>query len=306
MSTANDLPLAALRVFDVAARTMSFQRAAQELELTPSAVSHQIQKLERRLERRLFVRGRRGVELTDVGRAYASEVIASFDRLRTATARIDHERAALRLSAAPVFAHKYLLPNLDDFERHHPSVRLRVDVGLTLADLARNEADVGVRFGKGEWPGLFCTRLLPIEAGVVCAPHHLDVAATAAQVAEGVVLGISATPGAWAQWFAAAGAPRLRPRREVSFDALGPVLEAAREGRGAALVPLALVEDDLASGRLVQIGTVTVRPPNLGYHVVCRDGEQRTPNVRALLTWLLNIVARAGRERSRSRVTMPR
>ena len=285
----SQLPLTAIRAFEAAARHRNFKLAADELRLIPSAVSHQIRQLELLLQRPLFERGRRGVELTAVGAELAGSAVEAFDILRRAAARAIANPALLRLSAPPVFARHFLLPHLHDFERRWPEVDLRLEVSLALADIARGQADVGIRFGEGPWSGLSCERLLEAKVGPVCSPMLMPVDAPIEALEDQTVINIALQRDGWARWLSAAGRPALRPRRELWYDSLASAIDAARDGVGVALAPGIFVKQDLASGHLVAPYATLLAIPS-AYHAVCRRGEEELGNIRACLRWLREAV----------------
>lgn len=283
------LPLAAVRVFEAAARHGNFKAAADELHLTPSAVSHQVRQLENLLQRRLFERGRRGVELTAAGCDLASSAIEAFDILRRAAARAIADPAMIRISAAPVFARRFLLPSLEEFERARPEVDLRLEVSLSLVDIVRGEADVGVRFGSGDWAGLWAHKLLDIDIGPVCSPGLMPAGSNAEVIASRTIVSVALERDGWRRWFIAAGRPDLRPRRELWYDSLASALDAARDGVGVALAPRVFVAAEVRAGTLCAPSDVTSRSPS-AYYAVCRKGEEDIGNIRAALAWLRRCV----------------
>lgn len=285
----HQLPLQAIRAFEVAARLDSFKAAADELGLTPSAVSHQVRLLERHVGCRLFDRGRRGVMLTAAGVEFAGPITAAFDLMRGASVRLMGDPATIRVSAVPVFARRWLLPSLASFERHNPGMTLRVDVSLAHVDIAGGDADVGIRFGLGAWPGLHAEKLADVEACPICAPSVLGAGASLDAIAEATLVSVTAAPGAWLAWFTAAGRPDLAPQREMHCESLASALEAARDGVGVVLAPSMFVETELQTGALVQPHPAQISAGS-AYYLVCRQGEQDMPKARRVLRWLSDIM----------------
>ncbi len=173
-------PLHALRAFEAAARHLSFARAAVELNLTPSAISHQIRHLEESLGRRLFERRHRGLELTAVGRVYFPLVRGAFEQLAQATVLIGGTgpelRNVLTISCMPSFAMVWLIPRLPAFQAAHPAIEVRLDTSSRFVDFARDGIDVGIRFGTGQWPGVAAEFLFSETLFPICAPALIAVA----------------------------------------------------------------------------------------------------------------------------------
>lgn len=286
------LPLSALRAFEAAARHLNFKATAEELGITTSAVSHQIRALEQHLEYSLFNRGPRGVELTSTGQEYASEIIEAFDLIRNAHAKLTSGQSIVRLSSAPVFARTFLLRQLDRFEETHSKIDLRIEVSLALANILRNEADIGIRFGNGRWPGLFSEKILDVKIVPVCSPSVLPVSRLPNEIAKHTLISFKLTEGSWESWFDAIGKPMPKLRREVWYDSLTAVLDAARDGHGIALAPTVFVQEDLESGRLVMVDAEAIPAWNGAYYLVCRKGEEELSRIYQTRLWLRNAVRR--------------
>jgi LysR family glycine cleavage system transcriptional activator len=287
-----NVPLSALRVFEAAARQLNFKATAEELGLTPSAVSHQIRALEQHLECNLFSRGPKGVELTSNGQEYALEIIEAFDLIRNANAKLISGQTIVRLSAAPVFAQTILLRQLDDFEETHSKIDLRIEVSLVLANILRNEADVGVRFGNGRWPGLFSEKILDVKIVPVCSPKILLESGFPENITKHTLLSFKLTEGSWDSWFSMNGKPMPKRYREVWYDSLSAVLDAARDGHGVALAPTIFVREDIENGRLVFADSEVLPAWNGAYYLVCRKGEEELSRIYQTRLWLKKAVER--------------
>src|SRR5262249_13582981 len=170
-------PLHALRAFEAAARHMSFAAAAEELSLTPSAISHQIRHLEERLGRRLFDRKPRGLALTPLGQLYFPLVRSAFEQLVQATSLVGgvgpDQQKVLTISCTPSFAMAWLIQRLPSFQAAHPEIEVRLDTSTRIVDFARDGVDVGIRFGLGHWPGVVAERLFGETLFPVCSPALL-------------------------------------------------------------------------------------------------------------------------------------
>jgi len=249
-----DLPLNALRSFDAVARHLSFSRAAEELGVTHGAVSRQITSLEERLGRKLFDR-KVGVALTEVGRQLFEGVAPAFDRMAATLERCGQPdvRGVLRVNAPPTFTMKWLIPRLSGFQRRHREVDLRLSTGTgALQTLKMNEVDVAIRrLGASpvETPG---SPFLSGALVAVCAPELLErhPIASPDDVAHHPLVEAATGTVGWTEWFTRAGSTVPAWTRFVRFEEMFFALQAAQDGLGVALIPSALVVDDLAAGRL--------------------------------------------------------
>lgn len=295
-------PLNALRAFEVSARHHSFTRAAEELFVTPAAVSQQVRQLEEILGYRLFERGGKALELTAAGAQLLPGIRDGFDRLADAVQRADglDQRQSLRVSVAPSFAAKWLLPRIDAFAERHPEIDLHVEASMVLADLRRDEVDAAIRYGAGQYPDLVVERILAEEVVVVCRPDVITAARPLASPADlrfhtllhdGSIDNDQTCPS-WEMWLRAAGVEDVEAQRGPRFNQSSLVLEAALLGRGVALAKAALAEADLAAGRLVRpLGRGL--PVAFAYYLATTEVKARDPRVLAFRTWLLEQSAAA-------------
>jgi LysR family glycine cleavage system transcriptional activator len=288
--------LNALRVFWAAARHGSFVKAASELHVTPSAVSLQVRQLEDELGLKLFERTARGLALTASGQRLLPDVASAFERLQDSFSALNeqaHGGAMLTVSAAPSFATKWLLPRLSGFLAKHPDIEVSLKATVELADFDRSEADLGIRYGRGNYPGLVTELLLREMVFPVCSPELIggkERLTTAALLAATTLLhddssGESeATPG-WKMWLLAAGIDGVDWRKGSHFDQSALAIEAAAGGLGVALAPAVLVEQDLASGRLVRLDSAELSEPFAYYLVYPADRKDRD-GVKSFRAWL--------------------
>jgi len=280
-------PLTALRAFHAAGRHLSMKAAAEELLLTPSAVSHQVRALERQLGLDLFVRGHRSLSLTAEGRDYWELLDRAFAEIARGTERLTAgRRPRLRISALPMIADALLLPRLGALQAALPDVEIALDTANRLADFARDPVDVAIRFGRGGWPGLASEVLLPLTFTAVCAPAVAARLSGVADLAGEVLIQHSAKPDGWREWLAAAGHPGLAPRAELAVDSLQAALSAAAQGLGVAYAPL-----ELADLRGLALPFPGLRVAGYAYHLVCRPEDRGRPDVAALRDWLRDAVA---------------
>ena len=285
-------PLTALRAFDAAARHMSFAMAAQELNVTPAALSFQIKSLEEHLNAPLFKRLNRAVELTEAGRALAGDAKAAFETLtngwRAAQRTQDHR--SLTITAGPAFTTKWLAPRLFEFAREHPEIDLRFSASLRLMDFARDDIDVAIRFGYGPDPGLYSMPLTeewvtPVMLPELAAQYPRPENLTQAVLIIDESINFLNRPTDWAAWSSAAGIASLVPAGP-RFSQADHALDAALAGIGVALGRRALVIKDLADGRLVApYGTVL--KTGARFRFLCQEGaETRTP-IDRFKRWML-------------------
>jgi LysR family glycine cleavage system transcriptional activator len=287
-------PLNALRAFEAAARHLNFSRAADELAVTPGAVSQQIQNLEDYIGSALFKRTPKGLLLTDGAQTALPALREAFDRLAEAasllTAGTDGRR--LTVSVAPSFAAKWLMPRLGRFEEAHPEVDVWISAGMELVDFASGEVDLAVRYGTGRYPGLEVTKLMAETVIPVAAPALLAQTPLAAErdLAAHTLLH-DGSPDAdescpdWPMWLAARGVKGVDGARGPRYNQSSLVIEAAINGRGVALAKRTLAQADLDAGRLVApLGAPT--EVDFAYHLVHPKAKARLPQVKAFAAWI--------------------
>jgi LysR family glycine cleavage system transcriptional activator len=287
-------PLNALRAFEAAARHLNFSRAADELSVTPGAVSQQIQNLEDYVGVALFKRTPKGLLLTDPAQIALPALREAFDRLAEAasmlTAAVDGRR--LTVSVAPSFAAKWLVPRLGKFETLHPMVDVWISAGMELVDFNSGEIDIAIRYGSGRYPGLEVQRLMQETVMAVASPGLLETQPlNELEDLKGQILLHDGSPDAdescpdWTMWLAARGVRGVDGSRGPRFNQSSLVIEAAVGGRGVALAKRALAQADLDSGRLVapfQIATAV----DFAYYLVFPKTKGRLPQVKAFVAWL--------------------
>jgi LysR family glycine cleavage system transcriptional activator len=288
-------PLNSLRAFEAAARHLSFTRAAEELHVTPAAISHQIKALEDHLGVKLFRRLSRAVLLTEAGQACVAGLSDAFDRMAVALERLRAQECSgsLTVSTSPALAAKWLVPRLERFQQLHPEIDVRVSAAMRLVDFAREDVDVAIRYGPGSYPGLLAELLLTNEVVPVCAPALVEGARplrTPQDLRHHALLhdDTSTSDGAypnWPMWLRAAGLEDIDPSRGPRFDYPGLVLDAAAAGRGVALALSTVAAADLAAGRLVTPFAVAAPTP-FAYYVVCPEATAERPKVAAFRRWL--------------------
>jgi LysR family glycine cleavage system transcriptional activator len=285
-------PLNALRCFDIAAKHLSFTKAAAELNVTHSAVSHQIKALEEWLGAPLFRRINRGLVLTDAGQAYLKPVRDSFERLGEATRRLRvRERSGpLTVSVMPSFAAKWLVPRLRGFRERHPDIDVRISADSNLTDFARDDVDICIRYGRGVWPDVDTELLMRETMFPVASPRLLEGPAPLKTVADlchhTLISDYDWRVDFWQLWLEAAGMTRFVAKHTLSFNYSNLALQAAIDGLGVALSQNALAGDDLAAGRLVRLFDYTL-PTDFAFYVVVPEGMAHRPKIAAFRNWLL-------------------
>ena len=284
-------PLNALRCFDIAAKHLSFTKAAAELHVTHSAVSHQIKALEEWLGLPLFRRVNRGLVLTEAGQGYLKPIREAFERLGDATRRLRvRERSGpLTVSVMPSFAGKWLVPRLGRFRQRHPDIDVRISASSELVDFERDDVDIAVRYGRGNWPGLKIELLMHESLFAVCSPRLLqgpDAIREPADIARHTLLSdLDWRIDVWQIWLEAAGLSGLEMRRALSFNYSNLMIQAAVDGLGVALSQNALAGDDLAAGRLVRPFDISL-PTEYAYYVVMPEASAERPKIAAFRNWL--------------------
>jgi LysR family glycine cleavage system transcriptional activator len=281
-------PLIAVRAFEAAARHGSFVRAADELNITPAAVSQQVRYLEERLAVRLFTRHARGVQLTRVGGDYAMVLTAALDQIAAATVRAQAADGVgtLTISTTPSFAAKWLMPRLIRFQNGHPDLDVRLSTSNALTDFKLDDIDLAVRYGKGRWTGLHCELLLETERFPVCSPALRDGLPPLRRPKDlGKHTMLHVKTDEWAQWLSFAGLSGMAWNRGPQYSDAGLVTQAAVEGHGVALGQRVLVADDLAAGRLVEPFELRM-PGGAAYYIVTLPGALDRTKVRAFAEWL--------------------
>ncbi|MEJ0002562.1 MAG: transcriptional regulator GcvA [Pararobbsia sp.] len=282
--------LGALRVFEAAARHQSFARAAAELFVTHSAVSHQIRALEAELGVNLFMRVGRRVVLTDLGRDYAQQVSAAFANLAAATQALsrDTRERRLVLTTIPSFAARWLTPRIGRFILAHPEVDVVLRSSTDVVDLVHSEVDVAIRFGTGPYPGLHAESLIGETFFVVCSPGFNGGIrpATPADLPSFTLLRSDAER--WRLWFDAAGLRDMpEPTRGAIYEDSSLLLQAAVDGQGIAMVRASLAAELLALGQLVRLFDPIAAPSPWSYFLVTSKANAQRPTVQAFRDWIV-------------------
>ena len=283
-------PLNALKSFDAAARHQSFTRAADELCVTQGAVSHQVKALEADLGLKLFNRERQGLVITEAGRDYLGVVRDAFDRIALGTDRLlQRQRSSvITVSASPDFAAKWLVSRLGRLAGAYPEIELKISATMHHVDFAREDVDLAIRHGTGDWEGLEAVKLCSEELFPICSPalvgserglHHPE------DVLRFPLLHLDDRRD-WSRWLDVAGASGQGLLHGPILNHASMLIDAAIDGHGIALARTTLAATDLLSGRLARPFSVSL-PLKNSYWIVCPKATSALPKIVAFRDWLL-------------------
>lgn len=292
MSASRIPPIASLRALEAAARHLSYTKAAAELHVTQSAVSHQIKHAETLWGLQLFSRRGRRLVLTENGQLLAPIVREFIERITASVEelKVEGQRGSLRVSLLQSFAFKWLVPRLGRFNERHSEIEVWLSTSEEAVDFNRGEADVGIRLGYGGWPNLYSKLLLREYVFPVCSPYFLQSVKAPEQPADLLHYPLlrryssDITPR-WQDWFRAADVRVRKMPRGTKFSDTSTALQAALDGQGIALARSAHVSDDLASGRLIKLFNVYCES-SVAYYFVCKRGNENNPAISAFRRWL--------------------
>jgi LysR family glycine cleavage system transcriptional activator len=301
-------PLASLRAFEAASRHLSFTRAAEDLLVTPGAVSQQVKQLEDWLGVPLFRRLPKGVLLTDAGQLYGTALREIFARLVVASDRVRRQAVSpvLTVSMSPSLAARWLIPRLGGFRALHPDIDVRIEVNPLPTDFARENVDIAIRHGPGpSWPGMHAELLFPEIIVPLCSPQLIEGGPplrVPADLAGYTLLHEDTWADSlgrlhempWSAWLAAVGAGEVDASRGPHFAQTHMGLQAAVAGQGVALASKVVAADDLRAGRLVRPLPHEVASDS-SYWFVCPEGTETQPRIAAFRAWLMQ---EAERERA--------
>ena len=283
------LPIKSILVFHAAARAGSISRAAEELRVTPSAVSQQVQLLEGQLGVTLLAKAGRGIVLTEAGERYFSMIADQIERIQDATSTIRGFRSVTTLTvrATPTLSNKWLLPRLSTLLDKHPDLELRLDGTNEPTDFNQEAVDIEIRHGDGRWPGLFVEGVADEQFYPVCSPNYAPVGSMKPEdLLDHRLIHSAKSQAQWNRWFPLAGvAPKERWRR-ILFDRSHMAIDAAVRGMGVALESTLMMGNEIDSGRLV---CPVASPPVVQITtqwIVCPRDHLRQKKVRIFLDWL--------------------
>jgi LysR family glycine cleavage system transcriptional activator len=288
--------LHSIRAFEAAARHLSFNRAADELHVTPSAVSHQVRALEEHLGVRLFERLTRRVVLTHHGQAFLPPIQSALDQIDAAVKRIgvDRDEGSLTVQASPNFATEWLVPRLLGFQADHPEieVKLMTTRGQDAQSFDFDQVDLAIWYGRGHWPNVACERLMSEELVPVCSPELLEgerPLRSPEDLRSATLIHVLIRIGQWRNWLDAAGVEGIDPERGPKFQNTPLALEAAMAGMGVAIANRAFVADHLRDGRLVIPFDQDLPTESAYYLIYPKHGLQR-PSALAFRAWVRDVL----------------
>jgi len=288
-------PLSALRAFEAAARHMSFSRAADELHVTPAAISHQIHALEEDLGVRLFHRMNRSIELTASARILLPGLSEAFAGIQSSVRRLraHNDTGTLTVTSSPSVAAKWLVLRLHRFQEQYPEIDARISATDDVVDLTKGDFDIAIRYGSGKYPGLDVELLFTNEVFPACSPQLLT-AGPPLRLPDDLLRhtlihdqAIERDPlvPTWPMWLKAAGVKNVPPLAGLSFNNMHLALDAAIAGHGVVLAYSTIAAADLAAGRLLRLFSLAL-PDQFAYYIVTAPGALERPKVRAFRNWL--------------------
>ncbi|MFT6581388.1 MAG: LysR family glycine cleavage system transcriptional activator [Alphaproteobacteria bacterium] len=304
-----------LLAFEAAGHSLSFVHAARALNVTPGAISRQIQSLESYLGAALFVRRHKRVELTPLGRDYLADITTPLERITAATARI-RDRAsegsnpgALSICAYPTFAIRWLIPRWSRFHDHRPDIDLRLTTTLNPVDFERDDYDLAILIApkNGSTPGLVFQKLIDIDIFPVCSPKIAKSLRSIDDLRKHTMIHDGPRPTDWRRWLDSVGAENIDASQGLRFETLNMALHAAIEGIGVAIAVEALIGDELQQGRLVRpfanAAVPETRRSNSPFQIVYPESKAPNPNLTAFCDWMLDEAASGGVEQSQQSPT---
>jgi LysR family glycine cleavage system transcriptional activator len=287
--------LNALRAFDAVSRHLSYRKAAEELSVTPAAVKQLVQSLERSLDRSLIERQGRGLALTEIGMAGLADLHQAFDQLHRAVTKMRRveRRQSLTISVEPSFAGSWLMKRLQGFKARHPDIDVLIDASLRVVDLARGEADIGIRYGTKPVAGQFAHRLFDEEIVPVCSPGLAagpPTMKTLGDLRQATLIEFEMTPWPtswlnWDSWLRTLGVKEIDTSRQIRFNDYTVALQAAIAGQGVVLGSRPIVQDALDAGVLVAPFAESVKIHE-GYEVAATEEALARAEVAAFVAWI--------------------
>jgi LysR family transcriptional regulator, glycine cleavage system transcriptional activator len=286
-------PLNGLRSFEAAGRMLSFTKAAKELSVTQAAVSHQVKAVESSLGIPLFFRHSRRLSLTEEGRLLLPEITEAFDKIANALELVKTQKDStiVNVRLAPSFAAKWLSPRLKYFWLQYPEIDLSLFHAHPAVDFSREQIDIAVTYGRGDWPGVIADPLISLDFSPVCAPEFMmnDKPLTDINNLAYYTLLHDANYECWRDWLSLAGLDSIASNKGTTIDDTNVLIQAAIDGQGVALGSSTFVEDHLESGRLIKPFDLVLKN-DFSYYVVCPESKLANPAVRAFKDWLMTLI----------------
>ena len=284
-----------VKAFEAAARHLSFKAAASELFVSSAAIGHQIKALEEALGVKLFTRLTRRVELTESGALYLPRLTSALDAIEAATSEITDEvdKGVLKLTAAPFYTNRIVLPHLGKFRVLYPEIEVRIVFEDEVVDFATSDIDGGLRYGDGKWAGVTSVFLHSDQVSPVCAPSYVEgrtLPLEPHEIAE-LLLGIGGSSDQdWIDWFSAVGHEFDGSTNVIEYPNRARMFDLALSGNGAVLGDLKLIESDIEKGQLVRLHPMVI-PRDRAMYLVFPEREKPNPRIEKFGGWLSNLVS---------------
>jgi len=283
--------LNSLKVFEAVARHLSFTKAAAELYVTQAAASHQVKVLEDQLSVVLFTRHPRRIQLTNEGKILLPVMTKSLDAIADGLVQItsDTGLGMLRVRLGPSISAKWLSPRLNNFWRQNPDINLSLFHSNEVVDFSRDDIDIAITYGKGDWPGVESFHLLSLDFFPVCSPALVTSFGESFSAAdlEQLPLLHDVSYDSWESWVKGAGLDNVNPNKGVIIDDTNVLVQAAIDGQGVVMGSSLIVNEHLRSGRLLRLFDYVLRP-DAGYFVICPKAHLQRQNVKLFKNWLLS------------------
>jgi len=282
-----------LLCFDASARHLNFTRAAEELNLTQSAVSRQVRNLEEFVQADLFHRIKKKLELTEEGISYAEAVSTHLNALESETLKLitnDQNDIRLNVGTFPTFGSRWLIPKLNRFTQQHPNIQLNLTTGLTAFDFSTQDVDIAIQHGDGNWPDVEIKKLIDETVVAACAPSLVEgrTGLEPKDVLDFSLLNLQTRMYAWPEWLAHQDVTTKSRITGPTFETFSMMIRAALSGLGIAIVPPMFIEDELASGRLISPFGPEIQSQR-GYYLVTTAKKKKMEKVKAFSAWIDSI-----------------
>ncbi|WP_420549547.1 LysR substrate-binding domain-containing protein [Curvivirga sp.] len=280
--------------FEASARHLSFTRAAEELNLTQSAVSRQVQSLEEFLKTPLFKRIKKRLHLTEEGIAFAESASDILDKLEAESLKLisrELDEQVLNLGTFPTFGSRWLIPRLPDFNQQNPDLQLNFTTSVTAFDFAHQNIDIAIQHGDGNWPNVHAEELIREDIVAVCAPSLIEGKdeITSQSVLDHSMLRLKTRPYAWTEWLEAHNIPQPHKSIGPQFETFGYMIRAALAGLGVAIIPPMFVEEELRDNRLIAPFGNPIQSQR-GYYLVTSQKKKDLEKVHRFSSWIKSLI----------------
>jgi LysR family glycine cleavage system transcriptional activator len=286
-------PFHLLLAFEASGRHLSFKQAAEELFITPPAITYRIKELEKYLEFALFKRSKKKIEFTAAGQSYYLIIHKAISDLKQGTYKVlnDYSVRRLRINVLPFMASEIIIPQLEEFRQAHPDLHLQIDTDSELVDFQLDNIDLAIRFGNGKWPGLIAHKLMNVEISPVCSPLFAkqNNVNRVIDIEGKTLINFDNSQGGWELWCKQLNLKLETAPQEMNFNNYVHVLRAAEQSSGLALGIFPLINLWLETGRLIRPIDISLTMPK-SYYLVYREEDQERPDILAFKEWLISIL----------------